>query len=148
MWQAHVPAAGRVCKKMGKEIRNPGGEKSGIVRLGAGRRNVGVPTAWGGQGRPSPRPQAGLPPPRPGPHIKNIPPGHPEGTLKAKRGRLLFPGDPDLPAVGNQVHIALSRAQDLRSLQSQGGKGLFICGVLSGIGDHGVFRQSQSGKQG
>lgn len=43
-----MPAAGRVCKKMGKEIRNPGGEKSGIVRPGAGRRNVGVPTAWGG----------------------------------------------------------------------------------------------------
>lgn len=46
---------------------------------------------------------------RGGAHIKKIPPGHPEGTLKAKRGRLLFPGDPDLPAVGNQVHIALSR---------------------------------------
>ena len=56
MWQAHVPAAGRVCKKMGKGIQNPGGEKRGIERLGAGRRTVGGPTAGGGQGRPSPRP--------------------------------------------------------------------------------------------
>lgn len=148
MWQAHVPAAGRVCKKMGKGIRNPGGEKSGIVRLGAGRRKPGLRPGAGAALAAPGSGHAHVPPPRTGPHIKNIPPGHPEGTLKAKRGRLLFPGDPDLPAVGNQVHIALSRAQDLRSLQSQGGKGLFICGVLSGIGDHGVFRQSQSGKQG
>jgi len=51
VWQAHVPAAGRVCKKMGKGIQNPGGEKSGIVRLGAGRRNVGVPKAAPAPGR-------------------------------------------------------------------------------------------------
>lgn len=53
-----MPAAGRVCKKMGKEIRNPSGEKSGIVRPRAGRRNVGMPTAGGGLGRPGP-PAAG-----------------------------------------------------------------------------------------
>lgn len=63
MWQAHVPAAGRVCKKMGKGIWNPGEEKSGIVRLGAGRRNVGVPTALAA---PAPGRRPGFRRPAPG----------------------------------------------------------------------------------
>lgn len=66
MWQAHVPAAGRVCKKMGKGIRNPGGEKSGIVRLGVGRRNVGVPTVWGAKAAPAPGRRPGFRRPAPG----------------------------------------------------------------------------------